>query len=77
MDFLYSVADGTSVRGLIVYGAGMILIISVLVWASHMDDQRDRRRKPAPSDCWCDAVTASVLHQERQVRTLWDCASSL
>jgi hypothetical protein len=51
MDFLYSVADGTSVRGLIVYGAGMILIISVLVWASHMDDQRDRRRKPAPSDC--------------------------
>jgi hypothetical protein len=50
MDFLYSVADGTSVRGLIVYSAGMILIIGVLVWASHMDDQRDRRRKPAPSD---------------------------
>jgi hypothetical protein len=31
MDFLYSVADGASVRGLIVYGAGLILIIGVLV----------------------------------------------
>ena len=50
MDFLYSVADATSFPGLIVYGAGMILIIGVLVWATHIDDQRDRRRKPAPSD---------------------------
>jgi hypothetical protein len=40
MNLLYLIADGASVRGLIIYGVGMTLIVGALVWATHVDQRR-------------------------------------
>jgi hypothetical protein len=47
MDFLHRVADGSNIVGLMVYSAGMILIIGALTWARHADHRRDKHRQSA------------------------------
>jgi hypothetical protein len=37
MNLLYLLADAASVRGLMIYGVGMTLIVGALVWATHID----------------------------------------
>jgi hypothetical protein len=39
------VAEATNVHGLTGYLIGMILIGGALVWASHTDHERDKRRQ--------------------------------
>jgi hypothetical protein len=41
MNLLYLIADGASVRGLIIYGVGMTFIVGVLAWATHADHRRE------------------------------------
>jgi hypothetical protein len=44
MDLLHRVAEGSNIFGLMVYSAGMILIVGALTWASYADHRRDKRR---------------------------------
>jgi hypothetical protein len=41
MEALNWFIDGTSVSGLAVYCAGMILIMGALAWANHLDHRRE------------------------------------
>jgi hypothetical protein len=47
MDLLHRVADGSNIFGLMIYSAGMVLIIGALTWASHADHRRDKHRQSA------------------------------
>jgi hypothetical protein len=37
--------DATSVSGLVICGAGMVLVMGILAWASHLDHRRKVRRQ--------------------------------
>jgi hypothetical protein len=41
MEMLNALIDGTSMFGLSVYGAAMILLLSGLAWANYLDDRSE------------------------------------
>jgi hypothetical protein len=47
MTLLHRAAEGSDTFGLMVYGAGMILTIAALTWASVVDHRRDKHRRAA------------------------------
>jgi hypothetical protein len=47
MDFLHWIAEGSNIRGLVIYCAGMIVIVGALVWATYADHRRDKHRPGA------------------------------
>jgi hypothetical protein len=47
MDLLHRVAEGSEIFGLMVYSAGMLLIVGALTWASYADRRRDKHRQSA------------------------------
>ena len=47
MDLLRWVAEGSNIFGLMVYSAGMILIVGALTWASYADHRRDNQEPSA------------------------------
>jgi hypothetical protein len=44
MDLLRWVAEGSNIFGLIVYCAGMTLILGTLAWANYVDHRRDKEQ---------------------------------
>ena len=47
MDLLQWVAEGSSIFGLIIYSAGMIVIVGALVLANYADHRRDKQGQSA------------------------------
>ena len=47
MDLLHWVAEGSSIFGLIIYSAGMIVIVGALVLANYADHRRDKQEQSA------------------------------
>jgi hypothetical protein len=47
MDLLRWVAEGTNISGLMIYSAGMILIVGALVLANYADGRRDKQEQSA------------------------------
>ena len=45
LEVLAALIDATSVSGLIIYCAGLVLVMGVLAWASHLDHRREIRRQ--------------------------------
>jgi hypothetical protein len=46
MQVLQWLVDATSVSGLVIYCAGVAVVMGVLVWAGHLDHRREIRRQP-------------------------------
>jgi hypothetical protein len=47
MDLLRWVAEGSNIFGLMVYCAGMTLILGTLAWANYADHRRDKQEQSA------------------------------
>jgi hypothetical protein len=47
MEILDWLIAGTSVSGLVVYCAGMTLLLGALAWANHLDDRQENRATDA------------------------------
>jgi len=45
MELLEWLVDAASVSGLVIYCAGMVLVMGILGWASHLDHRREIRRQ--------------------------------
>jgi hypothetical protein len=45
MDILRWVADGSNIFGLMIYSAGMILIVGALILANYADHRRDKQEQ--------------------------------
>jgi hypothetical protein len=46
-DLLHWVAEGSNIFGLMIYSAGMFLLVGTLVLANHADHRRDRQEQSA------------------------------
>ena len=47
MDLLRWIAEESSIFGLMIYSAGMILMVGALVFANYADDRRDNQEQSA------------------------------